>query len=71
MSNEIPHVTATKRGIREISTLVGNPNLGLKPSRRRSLGHAAAGTGFLRLPAQAVLRSQSGRRRRRAQLRLP
>jgi cell division protein FtsL len=52
--------------------LVGNPNIGLKPSRRRgSLATPPAGTGWLRLPARAVLREQSSRRRRRANLRLP
>lgn len=52
--------------------MVGNPNIGLKPARRRgALGHATLSVGALRLPAQSSLRSQSGRRRRRAQLRLP
>jgi hypothetical protein len=52
--------------------LVTNPNIGLKPSRQRSShAPAPAGPGLFRLPAKAVLREQRGRRRRRAQLRLP
>jgi cell division protein FtsL len=52
--------------------LVTNPNIGLKPVRQRGT-HAASpeGHGLFRLPARAVLREQGGRRRRRAQLRLP
>lgn len=52
--------------------MVTNPNIGLKPSRQRgSRVPAPFGIGALRLPARAVLREQSGRRRRRARLRLP
>ncbi|HVC99739.1 MAG TPA: hypothetical protein VNG93_01165 [Candidatus Dormibacteraeota bacterium] len=52
--------------------MVGNPNIGIKPSRRRGAsGHLANGIASLRLPARSVLRAQGERRRRRAQLRLP
>jgi cell division protein FtsL len=52
--------------------LVGNPNIGIKPTRRRGAsGRAEVGVGSLRLPALSVLRPQGERRRRRAQLRLP
>jgi cell division protein FtsL len=52
--------------------VVTNPHIGLKPSRQRgSRGPTPAGIGALRLPSRAVLREQRGRRRRRAQLRLP
>lgn len=52
--------------------MVGNPNIGLQPSRRRGAQrHPEDGLGSLRLPARSILRPQAGRRRRRAQLRLP
>lgn len=52
--------------------LVGNPNIGLRPARRRGAsGRAPAGLDSLHLPARSILRPQGSRRRRRAQLRLP
>ena len=52
--------------------MVGNPNIGLKPARQRGTGpRGPVLGGGIRLPARAVLRAQGGRRRRRAQLRLP
>jgi hypothetical protein len=45
--------------------LVHNPNIGIRPARRR--GTHAAPVGF-RLPARASVRDQRGRRRRRARL---
>jgi cell division protein FtsL len=51
--------------------LVTNPNIGLKPARQRGSRATGPILAGVRLPARAVLRAQGGRRRRRAQLRLP
>lgn len=51
-----------------MATLIQNPNIGLRPQRRRGAHGALAS---FRLPLRGNVRDQRGRRRRRAQLGLP
>jgi cell division protein FtsL len=48
-----------------LSSLVHNPNIGLRPARRRGAHNGPAG---FRLPVSGAVRDQRGRRRRRARL---